>query len=177
MSIPRVYLAGPITGLSYGGATDWRAQAFATLRNSGIVAYSPLRAKTYLKDETNIDGSPEAYQRKHPLSAPKGIVTRDREDVKRADVVLMNLLGAERVSIGSMIELGWADAYRVPVVLVLETGAQYEVRGDRVATATDVVSVNQSNPHHHAMVDQLAGYIVPTLAEALYVVKALVLPL
>ena len=39
----------------------------------------------------------------------KGIVTRDRWDVAKADVVLMNLVGATQVSIGTMVELGWAE--------------------------------------------------------------------
>ena len=60
--------------------------------------------------------------------------------------------------------------------MVLDGTPQYEVRADRLATATEVVSVDKTNPHHHAMVDQLAGYIVPTLDEALYVLKALVVP-
>lgn len=173
---PRVYLAGPITGLSYDGATDWRQAMKVSLGTLGIDGFSPLRAKDYLKDETSIDGSPSAYQRKHPLSSPKGIVTRDREDVRRADVVLMNLLGATRVSVGTMIELGWADAFRVPVVVVMEGATQYEV-GPAAGAGTDVKAVGEvANPHAHAMVDQIAGYIVGTLGEALIVVKALVLP-
>ena len=40
--------------------------------------------------------------------------------MQRCDVVLMYLIGAKKVSIGTMIEAGWADAYRKPVVLVLE---------------------------------------------------------
>lgn len=171
----RVYLAGPITGLSYDGAVDWRAWAAAELAKApGIEVYSPLRAKNYLKNETKIDGSPGAYQRMHPLSAPKGICTRDRWDVKRSDVVLMNLLGAQQVSIGTMVEVGWADAYRVPIVLAIEP-AEYEVRGDRVGHATDVVTKKSTNPHHHAMVAELAGFQVPSLEEAVQVVKALLL--
>jgi nucleoside 2-deoxyribosyltransferase len=175
MSRPRVYLAGPITGLSYGGATDWREAAKYALHLMHIDGFSPLRAKQYLKGEEKIDGSPEAYQRVHPLSAPKGICTRDREDVRRADVVLMNLLGAERISVGSMIEIGWADAFRVPLVVIMEGGVEYQALPVKNA-ATDVVALGKTNPHHHAMVNQLAGYIVGDLQSGLDVVKALVLP-
>ena len=175
MSRPRVYLAGPITGLSFKGATDWRAWAKTELIMFQIDGFSPLRAKQYLKGEEKIDGSPLAYQDVHPLSAPKGICTRDREDVRRADVVLMNLLGAERVSVGSMIEIGWADAFRVPLVVVMEGGVQYQALPVTDA-ATDVVALGKTNPHHHAMVNQLAGYVVGDLESAITVVKALVLP-
>lgn len=178
MSRPRVYLAGPITGLSYGGATDWRIKAMNTLEVWGIDALSPMRAKTYLKDEKSIDGSADAYQRVHAISTPKGICTRDRNDTMRVDAVLMNLLGAEKVSIGSMIEIGWADAARVPLVVVMEP--------DREETVPVVVGPGFEphrfetrkivNPHSHTMVNHLAGYIVPTLNEGLDIVKALLLP-
>jgi hypothetical protein len=36
-------------------------------------------------------------------------MTRDRFDATRCDVLLVNLLGAERVSIGTMMEVAWAD--------------------------------------------------------------------
>jgi len=40
---PRVYLAGPITGLTYNGATTWREDARSYLAAKGITAYSPMR--------------------------------------------------------------------------------------------------------------------------------------
>lgn len=88
MSEKLVYLAGPITGLSYDGAVNWRD---------------------------------------------------------------MNLVGAERVSIGTMIEAGWADAFRKPVVLAIEEG----------------------NMHHHAMLEHISGWIVSDLDQAIDVTKAL----
>lgn len=151
-----VYLAGPITGLSYGGAVDWREEVAKQLDPSGafsgIQALSPMRGKAYLKDYKHIGGTSKDHEEfGQALSHGKGVVTRDRWDSMRADVVLMNLLGSQRVSIGTMIEAGWADAARVPIVLVRET----------------------DNVHNHAMLDQLAGFIVPTLEEGVVIVKAL----
>jgi len=42
---PKVYLAGPIKGLTYTGATDWRDEAKDALYDIGIAGYSPMRAK------------------------------------------------------------------------------------------------------------------------------------
>ena len=117
----------------------------------GVTGLSPMRAKKYLGKETSLKDSYAS----HPLSTPKGIVTRDRWDATRADIVLVNVLGATRVSIGTMMELGWADAYRVPIVLVMESSG---------------------NPHDHGMVREVAGFVVPTLDEALAIVKALLPP-
>lgn len=151
-----VYLAGPITGQSYEGATDWREYAYRDLKKAGITAFSPMRAKEYLKKEQTLSGAPDAYTGLG-LSNPKGIVTRDRFDCMNADMILMNLLPAEEsgvVSVGTMIELGWADAARVPVVLIM----------------------TEKNPMYHAMVTEMAGYIVRDLDSALTLVKAFLLP-
>jgi nucleoside 2-deoxyribosyltransferase len=153
----RVYLAGPITGESFEGATDWREWTRQALAPYGIHTYSPLRGKDYLSGQTAISGTPgvngQVAGAVRPLSTDKGICTRDRWDVQRADAVLMNLSGAGRVSIGTMIEIGWADAYRVPIIGVME----------------------DENPHRHAMVEHLLGYIVPTLPEAVLLVRSLLI--
>lgn len=140
-----VYLAGPITGLSYGETTDWREQ-FASRLPNWIIPLSPMRGKSYLKHEVEIaDRYDEAI-----MSTGKAITTRDRWDVQRSDVMVANLLGAERVSIGTMIEFGWADAARVPIVLVMEQGR---------------------NPHDHAMIRELAGFRAYGLYDAVEIVK------
>lgn len=134
----KVYLAGPITGVSYGAAVDWREQARMFLAPFGVLGYSPMRAKDYLQDESVIKSF---YQADTPLSTSRGIMTRDRWDVRTADLVLMNLLGAQRVSIGTMMEAAWADLLRTPIVLVMEAG----------------------NLHEHPMLLEAAGYVVPDL--------------
>jgi len=49
-----------------------------------------------------------------PLVSPPGAVGRDRFDVQTCDLLLVNLLGATSVSIGTMFELAWTDAWRKP---------------------------------------------------------------
>lgn len=113
---PKIYLAGPISGLSYKEATNWRDYVTPKLTDVFHVL-TPLRGKEYLRDETAL--AAQGYSKK-PLSTAKAITNRDRNDVKNSAVVLMNLLGAKIVSIGTMIELAWADRFEVPVVLVME---------------------------------------------------------
>lgn len=144
-----VYLCGPITGLSYAGATDWRTKVKEALLPD-IEVLSPLRAKKFLRTATAIgDHYPE-----NVMATQKAITTRDRFDTQRADMLFVNLLGAERVSIGSMIELGWADSARVPMCVVMDG----------------------KNLHDHAMVRELAGWIVPTIDEGIHVVKSVLTP-
>lgn len=146
-----VYLAGPIKGLNYGGATEWREDADAALALRGITALSPMRFKNYLAMEGEIADSHAG----HTLSTAEGITARDRFDVQRCDVVLMNLLGADKVSIGTMIEAGWADAFRKPVVLVMEDGGIHEhgilgtIAAFRVSTLHDGIDVVHSLLEHN----------------------------
>lgn len=157
MMRPSVYLAGPITGLTYDDGSEWRDNVHFELQQFGIQAFSPLRAKRHLRAIGVLDaaGTPDsAYLGLNPLSEPKGITTRDRFDCTRCDMLLLNLFGAKHVSIGSMIEAGWADAARRPVVVVME----------------------EDNVHRHAMLNEIAGFIVPTLEDAIEVVMAVLIP-
>jgi nucleoside 2-deoxyribosyltransferase len=45
-----VYLAGPISGLNYEGATNWRDHAKSYLNEFGIKGLSPLREQDHLKE-------------------------------------------------------------------------------------------------------------------------------
>lgn len=149
---PSVYLAGPISGLTYASASDWRKYAVNSLGMWGIEAYSPLRVKDYLHDQGILE---KQYQGLHPLSDDKGIITRDRHDVLSRDMMLINFLGCkDRISIGTCIEIGWADSARKPIVAVME----------------------EHNVHRHAMVVEACGFIVSSFYEGLEIVKAVLLP-
>lgn len=162
---PLIYLAGPITGCSWSGATSWREEVSKRLAAYSIDTASPMRWKRYLSGENKIADEYDT----HPLSTGKGIVCRDRNDVKRCDAVLMYLSGAEKVSIGTMIEVGWADAFGKPLIVVME-----EPRGvyDQINEAHHTIK----NPHEHGMVTTLASFVVQDLDVAIdEIIPAIVL--
>lgn len=143
-----VYLSGPITGLTYENATDWRGyvrQELAFKIGSVIQTLSPMRGKEYLKG-AGIIGIKTHEKFSEAINAGQAIVTRDRWDTMRSDFILMNLLGATEVSKGTMVELGWADAARIPVVLCME---------------------KTGNIHEHCFVRELCGYHVTSLDEGI----------
>ncbi len=209
---PTVYLAGPISGCSYEGCTDWREQVIRDLAQAGIKGLSPMRAKEYLKDITTplthpfpvgtkvmlrwgegaddesgtiVEHGPrnvsymvdtgtrtvhanqsvveavatdvgfsatcENYGHLSPLSGPRGIMTRDRFDATRCDVLFVNMLGATKVSVGTVMEIAWADLKRTPIVLCMEPG----------------------NIHEHAMLAEATGFRCGSIAEGLHVTKAI----
>ncbi|MCA1379365.1 nucleoside 2-deoxyribosyltransferase [Bradyrhizobium sp. BRP05] len=149
-----VYLAGPISGLNFEGATDWREYAKAELSQFGIKALSPLREQGHLKTVGIFtDCAKETERLQSPMSLPRGLTVRDRWDARRCDVLLVNLLGATKVSIGTVLEIAWADAAGTPIVVAMEQDG--------------------SNPHEHAMINQLIGFRVQTLWDAIDVTRQL----
>ncbi len=140
-----VYLAGPINGLTYEEATEWRDTASTWLSRAGIRAVSPMRGKGWFKTERLIEAK---QYREHPFFTDKGIVARDRFDVSQADILLVNFIGAPKVSVGTAVEIGWANAWDIPIV----------------------VAMDDNSPYDHPFVRELAGFIVPTLSEALDIV-------
>lgn len=144
----RVYLAGPITGMSYSAGSDWRDYAIKELETWGIEGLSPLRGKEYLAAFESIEKQHLEHQ-EWPLSLPAGIVGRDRNDVKTSDLILVNFAGAKKVSIGTCMEIAWADAFRVPVLVVTDPS------------------------HDHEFINHLASWRVNTLEEALMLVPVI----
>jgi hypothetical protein len=147
-----VYLAGPITGCDYNGCTDWRESVKQELSKSAIKGVSPMRGKEYLKSIGTISGTGEEYAHLGPISLPRGVMTRDRWDATRCNVLLVNLLGASRVSIGTVMEIAWADLARIPIVCVIE---------------------DDGNPHEHMMVQEAIGYRVNNMDQAVHIIKAM----
>ncbi len=151
-----VYLAGPIAGCSYKEATNWReavVEGFAP----GIVGISPMRVKEWCKQFRVIRGVKQ-YEKidEHDFlvsGETHAIATRDFFDVSHADMVLAYLpkkLNERGPSWGTSIEIGWATALRVPVVVV----------------STDKALIE------HPLVRGHVGWIVPDLGMAVAVVNS-----
>lgn len=115
----KVYLSGPITGLSYNEAVSWTDQAKNVLWDRhGIYGFRPLRGKQDgLKNIKSLSakGHPE-----NPVSSPKGIYGRDMYDVRSSDAILVNVLGAKIASQGTVAEITAAYCWGKPIVLVIE---------------------------------------------------------
>lgn len=170
MTTKKVYLAGPIAGLTHGEATySWRQKVFDGLHGShnctghhqdgevhavqyvDIHCYSPMRGKTFLADK----GVLGTLGYDNPISRVQAILGRDRDDVRTSDLVFMNLIGAKAVSMGTTVELGWADAYRVPVILCME---------------------KEGNPHEHIFFQGLNTYRCESVEQGIALAKVFLLP-
>lgn len=145
----KVYLAGPITGCSYKGAVDWREAIAEELLALGLRCASPMRGKDYLARKRNIKAM---YEREEfPLSTREGIFGRDTFDVANCEILLANLVGADRVSLGTVMEIQRGFDYDRYVLVVMEKG----------------------NVHDHPFVHQAASLVVSSLEEAVHTLAVL----
>jgi nucleoside 2-deoxyribosyltransferase len=144
-----VYLAGPIT--LYNGLEpkkSWRAAFQDVLEGEdGLKAVSPEDFDVIPVITSDTDVQPQQI-----LALQKAISAKARYDVLNTDLFLAHLMDNNGyVSIGTMIQLGWASLAGKPIVVVMELG--------------------EHNPHDHAMVRDLATYIAFDLEDARRFIK------
>ena len=147
MNRPLVYLAGGIAGLSGAAATDWRVDAYDALARRDVDTLDPMRAKRTLSEQERISTNFHDYEKSGAFFTSRGIMTRDFNDVKRCDALLVNLLGLPKPSLGTIMELAWAYALQKPAVVAIEA---------------------TGNPHdNHPMIHEAMPFRVTTLDEAI----------
>jgi len=152
-----VYLAGPIKGKSYKSATEWREEAADTFKSAGGILHhihilSPMRGKTFLKNEKHIDSK----EYSEPLATPKGILCRDYDDVQRADLIIANVQNVEAAIVGTTMEIAWAKMLGKPIILVVdETSENYCM---------------------HPMIKESVNFIVDSLDDAINIAVEILLP-
>ena len=158
MTPKSIYLAGPITGLNHAGSVNWRKQFTELMNGLGVECFSPMRGKDYLSREAVIEGSyPQSI-----LSCQRAIMTRDRFDCTRCSLIVMNLLrdaaaAGQKPSLGTVMELAWADLSRIPVIAIIEK----DVTG---------------SPYNHPMILEALGFQVETIEQAVNTAKIVLFP-
>lgn len=151
-----IYLAGPISGLTYKeSAHGWRQKFQREVDGRAwddIDCVSPMRGKGFLDGEGPLKGD---NNHPHPLASHPGILTRDAWDVRRCDLMVACFLECGgRISIGTCCEFGLAHAFDKPIITIMEPG----------------------NVHEHVFIRQMSGYIVPTIEEAAELAVILLTP-
>ena len=125
----QIYAAGPITGQSYHGATDWYELLRDGIPEAEIVV--PMRGKDWAKRVKKFkSGDYDKDFRLTPLnsaiSSDNGIFSRDMWDVKRADLVFANLGDIEKVSIGTVCEITAAQLFGNLSVVIAKKGGVHD---------------------------------------------------
>jgi hypothetical protein len=147
-----VYLSGPITGRTLPQAVDWRVYVTQRLAPA-VLIIDPMRdaVDSSVPSRRQLSDS----ERLAHLLHGKEVLDRNRMDIARSDLVLVNLLGADATSIGAIGEIFWADAFRKPVILVRE---------------------DSYNIHDHGIVNAIACSVCSDLDSAIAKTKSILLP-
>jgi len=94
-----IYLSGPMSGMDKATMCNWREDA--KLYGLNHIWLDPTRESNLINEEV-------------------GCFHRDYSDVKRSDLVLVNLTqSVDQISIGTMFEIAWAYEMRKPIVLIV----------------------------------------------------------
>ena len=140
-----VYLAGPIAGCDRGEANDWRSHVSYQLRQHNIQGISPLRCEPLVGDRYSVGYDDPRF------GTARAIASKNFLDVQMCDITLCYLpkeLNERRLSVGTILELGWAHALRKPTILVSDYPFLTE----------------------HPVVQANAGWILPSLDDAVEVI-------
>lgn len=152
-----LYLAGPITGLTYETARRWRQDVDNRLSQVLDVrtgrhmfhVLDPMRGKEALAGTGKVLTATFTKDNDPFNNAEDREVDRDFFDTQRSDVILFNLepdgVNPTRISIGTMFEMSWAKALRKFSVTIMTPG----------------------NIHEHLYTKKTSCVIVPNLEEAL----------
>jgi len=135
----KIYIAGPISGLSFDAVQEFFTTKKAILEMAGHTVLSPMLGKDDLRNETVLRG----YGYKGATTTNHAIVERDRWMVEQSDIVFADLSHAKSVSIGTVFELAWASLLRKHTVVVVD------------------------NFHFHAFVLEAADIVFETCDDAL----------
>lgn len=145
----KVYLSGPIAGLTFNEATIWRHFVTAELED-WVEILDPMRGCVPVEDGDTAMAMSVSFV-DEALSTDRGIMTRDYNDTKNSDLIFINLLGAKKASVGTAMELAWAYDMQIPVIVVMET---------------------EGNPHEHPMMREAMSYRVDTLERGVAIAKS-----
>jgi len=137
----KIYLAGPITGLTGEEVISRYEEKIAILSDYGYEVYQPMLGKMNMRTEEQFRSG--GYD--HPVANDHAIFERDHWMVSSVDVVLADLSNSgSRISIGTMMELAWASHMSKHIVAVMQN----------------------DNVHNHAFVRQAATIIFPAIEDA-----------
>lgn len=152
----KIYLSGPMTGLTVEEATERRSFYFNNLSDC-FELVSPMRdwhlmTNTEEFKHTQIEAYSNDWGKENvSFCNDKEIMNRDRFDVLLSDGMILDLLDATRPSIGAIAELCWAHEHSKPIVLVME---------------------DEGNINEHAFINEMSSFRVNSRERACEVIRS-----
>lgn len=157
----RVYLAGPITGLTYSVANSWR-QRVVDASPPSIEFLNPLRFDR--------DDREDFTHRSAAFDGLKNIVRRNFHDVQRSQVILacFENCAVTNISVGSVYELAWGYALRIPTIAVIPN-----LTDERTMEEARDMAQRPSTNYNHPYLKEAVDYLTDNLDEAIKILRIL----
>jgi hypothetical protein len=140
---------------------DWRLAVSKYLNTYSIKCLNPLRGKEVLNKVVNGDTTFQAAYNTsenqymgvalQPFITLDGIFSRDKFDIMRSDLLLVNFLGTEKVSIGSICEIAWGHLLGKYILIVMEP----------------------DNIHYHGFITKCASIVMDNLTAAVELIPVI----
>jgi nucleoside 2-deoxyribosyltransferase len=124
---PTLYLAGPMSGLTWRQALEWRKQATDVLHTQWRII-NPVRHQVPTERLDEIIPCSTQHNNKHValhLTAT-GIASQDEFYIDQSDWIFCNFLDAVKPTFGSVWELGYAWGRRKHILSVIEPGSMHD---------------------------------------------------
>ena len=142
-----IYLAGPISGLTYEEANEWREVITPNLEILGYKVLNPMYDKDFLKNKGVIGKDTDVIN--NVLNNHNNIYELDLFRVRHSDILLINFLGSKKASIGTVVEISTAHELNKIVIMIME----------------------EDNVHNHIFITR-NSIVVRTFEDAMTLLKA-----
>ena len=146
-----VYLAGPILGRTGPEANRWREYVAEKLADHDIIGISPLRC-----EPAGVGDHYDGNYLDNRFGTLRAISAKNRFDVMACDLVLAYMPDIFPLSIGTLGEIFWADAYGKQVILVSDNPI---LRDHPVLDAAVAWKLDTLHEGIDVCVGILAGYV------------------
>lgn len=137
-----VYLAGPIMGLTYKEASDWRIQLSNIFNVLGIQVINPLD-KHEVPSEVLLNDEKLKPFYDEIIAHPDAILERDLLYIRKSDVLIANFTQKED-SVGTLVEIGYALALNKHMIIITKKGSELETHPFTGVRCTIVHSIEDA---------------------------------
>lgn len=158
-----IYACGTMIGLTPEQYESWREEALHLFDAYSTDRYVfdlliPARGEKHLAGRKLAAHIEEDEIGLTPLNNDRAVFSRDQWDVRRADLVICNLVGATLTepSTGSKMEMAWAFQQQTPIILVIEA--------------------ERTNPHEHLFISAASMARVSSVEDAVRLAVELLVP-
>lgn len=122
MSKGLVYLGGQVTGLDFGSSVAWPEQ-MREMIDERIDVVGPMRHQRALKHVGKIGSE---LITGNPTATDAAIRRGCKHDILRVDFCIFNLQPIQKLSLGCMWEMAWADMLQKPICVILTDNKFYD---------------------------------------------------